>query len=285
VNAINKTGMGPDEYNYVFGIFYDSQDHSLNLLCRHPNKIMKFDKDGNFLLKQVKLPVVLMDLKKSKNGYYAGYAGSSSINNPHSISIFSAEFKLLASEFPNHKEWQMYKIDNTLSSYNGEIYFAPMYGYTIYTVMKKSINPYIRYDFGKYNIPEKIFNDHEQYNGFERNKYIDCIDLFQETNKYLIASYIYQGAQIISFSSKINNTHETYLALNNPISKLGFGNILTMDENHLVTSLEATTVSGILESPEIRASVPEGVDMLKNAMKNPVNEFDDPILCIYHMRQ
>ncbi|MDR3184124.1 MAG: 6-bladed beta-propeller [Prevotellaceae bacterium] len=151
VNAIDRRGQGPEEYNYIFGIFYDQQDSTINLLCRYPNKIMKFDQDGYLLIKQIELPVALIDIKKSTDGYYIGYAGSSSINNSYSIYIFSEKFKLVASEYPNHKEWQIYRMDNTLSSYSDNIYFTPMYGYTVYTIKEKSIAPLYVYDFGKNN--------------------------------------------------------------------------------------------------------------------------------------
>jgi hypothetical protein len=284
VNAIDRRGPGPEEYNYIFGIFHDQQDSTINLLCQYPNKIMKFDQDGYHLIKQVELPVALIDIKKSPDGYYAGYAGSSSINNSHSIYIFSEKFELIASQYPNHKEWQIYRMDNTLSSYSDNIYFTPMYGYTVYAIEEKSIVPLYVYDFGKNNISEAVFKDHEQYDKIDCTKYIDYINLFQETSKYLIASYIFQGSQIISFFNKVDKTNETFLAINNPISKLSFGGILAIDENHIITSIESYRIIHTLENPEAMEQLQEGIDMLKNAMRNPVNEDDDPVLCIYHIK-
>ncbi len=283
INTINLTGQGPDEYSNVFGIYYEEQDSTINLLCRHPNKLMKLDMDGRKVIKQFSLQVALLDLKKLKDGTYVGYTGTSSNNSTHSIFIFSEKFELIRTEFFNKSDWTEYTTENKLSTYDGKVYFTPEYGYTEYEVMTDTVRPYYTCDFGIYSIPMDVFDNKEKYNKLERNRYISCIKTFQETNNYLIFSYLFQGSNLISFFSKSNKTKETFLALNNPISKLGFGNFISMDENHIVTYFEAETAFRILNNQEIRERIPEGVEILDRAMKQPVNETDEPILCIYNI--
>ena len=56
INTISRMGKGPGEYLEVTDIYIDPIDESLNLVCPANRKIMKFDQDGNNLIKEILIP-------------------------------------------------------------------------------------------------------------------------------------------------------------------------------------------------------------------------------------
>jgi hypothetical protein len=154
---------------------------------------------------------------------------------------------LFASLFPNKSEWRTYKMDNTLSVYKGEVYFTPMYGYTIYKENDESLIPHYEYDFASYGISVDEQNGNTDY-----NRYVNCIDKFQETTTNSIAVFLFKGTYLISFYSKEDSRIETFQMIDNPLNKLNMGKFVSMDENCLVTYIEAEQVSIILNNHEIK---------------------------------
>ena len=290
INKIYRYGQGPEEYFVLTDAFYDPKENTINILSFVGNdryKIMVFDADGKTLLKQLPINLKMSEVMKSKDGFLVCNSmhqlnASSSVNR---LTIYSDSLKKLYDAVPILPQWRdkMQRLSPELfRSKDGEIFCAPQNTRDVYQVTRDSAFLKYRFDFGKYNYPEK-FNTPGKYENMaivsQIANYVEDLSGFCETDDYAVATFLFKGQFRIAFYDKATEKAEVYLLLNNPLLYGSFGSFACMNKNMLIATRLPTSILRLFNDPSILGE--KETAELKKQFKKPLHEDDNPIICVY----
>jgi hypothetical protein len=293
IHTIHQVGNGPDEYINVTDIYFDEDRRMLGLLCRSNRKIMFFDKNGK-LQKQEKLPALFFNIAKTKDGYIANTKNTST---PPS---FKSNIVVLTSDLQVHRQafqipgiWESSSLrsETDFSDYHDKLYYYPSLDNNVYRLTKDSVITAYKYDFPGKNFPEawktpEYFFPPLKISIWDRQHYIVDLNYFKETDQYVICAVTFDGTQKLVFFSKTDKSVHVFLLQANPFTLSGFGRIQTITDDYIVTYRDADTFLRIMKDTdgEFAKMDPEGMKFLKKSITRPLNEDDNPILCLYRLK-
>ncbi|WP_106831223.1 6-bladed beta-propeller [Parabacteroides pacaensis] len=290
INKIYRQGKGPGEYLQVTDIFYDEREKTINLLDSR-GKILIFNKDGNVYKKEINFRFYAFNFQKDINGNYI----FNSKNNPFSsfndkITVFSSTQKKMYSAFPISEEWK-YKssgIENELIKSGEQIFYIPQLETDVYKITSDSVQLKYHYNFGKYNFPDQYKNPKYIFppHPISLVNYILELKLFCETKKYLLAKFLFHGQYRINIYDKQKRKSYSYNLIDNPlIEPISFGDIIAMNDDFIITMHSANDVFNMIHNEELQVKYKDGIQKIKNQLSRPLNEDDNPILCIYRLKK
>lgn len=292
VGKIASRGRGNNEYLELTDAFVDGKSNTINILSRANRKLYVYDLHTYKLKKILSLPLSFIQMVKIQNGYVA-YMGNytEKENEPYNIWLLSDSMEIRGHEslinpiMESRVSWG----HSALSLYEGVCHAVCEMDYIVYSVGKEIEQSYV-VDFGKYNLPNqtKEMYDNPGIQLTNQTKYICDILNFQETKDKILIHTIFQGEyQLIIFDKQTHKTSR--VVLNQGIREflpLGFGRIVGIDSEHIVTIVENETIKtlyrGYDEYNNYEELYPEQIKHLREVIPAPY-ENDNACFIVYDL--
>jgi hypothetical protein len=283
INTISKYGQGPNEYLQLFDIFINKEDSTLNLLTRIDRKLFKYDLEGENLIRIESLPKSFTSMLKSVDGYI-GYMGGyfEDPNNPNDIWLLDENYKPIESCFSIDDTSKGQSIEGySLSSFDSNFYFIKKGDFNVYSI--NDADQSIKY-FIKMNGKERS-EQAEGANMIANDNYVDRLYNFQETNNYVLVSFIFNGNYLVGvYSKKDEKTSVVNLSSYKGKYFIPFGKIISYDENAIYAIVSASSMIRYWEGKDdyndFWKDYPEQIKNLRSKFKS-IDEEDNPFLIIY----
>jgi len=103
---------------------------------------------------------------------------------------------------------------------------------------------------------------------------------FTQFSAGFIAEVNFKGSSKLIFVTDNLNSVEVIQTINNPLLKFGFGRIVGLSTQNIITQHYPQSVKRILENKDF----PEEAETIQKFIRNPIQEDDNPILCVYHLK-
>lgn len=289
INKISRRGHSNNEYNQLSTIFIDYYKRTLNLLTRHPTKILSFDLNGEVTPTILKLDKNLTDIKLL-NDLYVGYSGNVSQDKSNNIWVFSKSGDFLDSylEIPDGWESAIIGRGNALSQNEDKLYYMSIMKYEIYQFDGvNSFNLNYKVDFGKYNWPENV-KTYKQFHNTKKVDYVTDMVNFQESNNYWLFNFILNGQSLLGIYHKDSNISEVYeLAVNYDKYFIPFGDIKYLDSKCILTAIDAIRMKTYYEGKNEYNDFSEQYSTQIKRLRNEIGELSEngnPFLIIYDLK-
>lgn len=292
VGKISAQGRGDKEYLELTDFFVDRTNRSINILSRINKKLYVYNL-SDYKLKTVRpLPLSFSQMVKTKNGY-VGYMANYSErkDEPYNLWLLNNNLEIMGRDakinpiLESRSSWN----HTALSVYNGVCYAVNEMDFQVYCI-DKEITPLYLADFGNYNLPEQSGEmlDNQKTQFLNQNMYICDILNYQETkDKMLIYTHFQGEYQLILYDK--NREEVSRIPLNQGIDDflpLGFGSIVGMDSEHIVTVIDGETVNrvykGYDEYNDYEKLYPKQVEHLRKLIRNPEGN-DNVAFIIYDL--
>lgn len=288
INKIFRFGQGAEEYLQLTDIFYNEREETINLSDIR-GKIMSFDKDGHTIKKQLKFPLRIFNVEQDKNGnYILNSKNTSSPSFPDAINVFSPAQERIYSAFPIQPEWEsnIIKSKGDISCFAGDIFYTHQLTTDVYKLGPDSVSHVYHYNFGEHTLPDEFKTKEYFFPPYKKDlsNYVKQLDSFGETKRYLFASFYLRGQAYINIYDKIKRSSTTHHVSGNPIDFGSFGDIIGFTENSIVTIENPTYYLYVFDNEELLAEYGTEIQKLKDKFTRPLKEDDNPILCIYKIK-
>lgn len=288
INKISRRGHSSTEYNQLSTMFIDYNKRTLNLLTRHPTKILSFDLNGKGTPTILKLDKNLTDIKLL-NDLYVGYSGNVSQEKNNNIWVFNKSGAFLDSylEIPDGWESSISGRGNALSQNGDKLYYMSTMDYEIHQFNGiNSFDFHYKIDFGKYNWPENV-KTYEQFHNTKKLDYVTEMVYFQEYDNYWLFNFMLNGQSLIGTYHKSSNTSEVYeLTANCDKYFIPFGDIKCIENKYIITAIDAikmkTYYEGKNEYNDFTKQYPTLIKRLRNEI-GELSENGNPYLIIYNL--
>ncbi|MDR0953899.1 MAG: 6-bladed beta-propeller [Rikenellaceae bacterium] len=289
IREIKRQGRGPLEYLQFGNVFIDRTDNTLNLVDRYPAKILKFRLDGSGNPDVIHLSdVAVEDALPYRDGYIC-YTTFSSQNDNNTLLFVDRQGNKIGGEIPMRDGWESngFLDARVFSASQDKIYFKPIYESPIYRYNDGTgtFEPAVMLDFGPHNWPDDIKTANDYFNDFEGRifDYIGYINHYQEKETYWLFEYIHQGQTRFTLYDKATGQSTQYRPdVNTDNYFIGFGLVVAMTENHIVTSLGAISIADMLENKEIGEQYPESLERLRQKVGD-IDSEDNPVIIVYNL--
>ena len=290
INKIARRGRSQNEYNSLQDIFFNKEDNTINLLSRGKSKILKFDKDGGFI-ETHDLPAEFVEIVYLDNYYYAvaGFYAQEWCKNDNVVK-FDKNNHLYGSWFPINGPQGDHRLYNRMFQYDDNIYYVDNWMFSVYNINDGNL----RYKFhfaGGAQRPTHL-DDANSYKKYLETEYlayqhITSVDKVQETDGYVLASYICDGNSQLAVHNKLTNQTDAFdLGFVDKYYALPFGSLVGINESYMVSYISAKRVKtmqqGYNEYNDFREEYPEQIAKLQ-AMFPPILEDDNPFVAIYKL--
>lgn len=291
VNNISKFGQGPEEYIQMTDMFVEPGDSTLNIVSRIDKKIIQYTLRGDSCIGVRKMPKAFWTLSPFQNGY-VGYMGNYGEDRLRPFNLWRLNHDLELKDYyfkiPTSWESKLQLGGYVFSYFQGDLLFIKSLDYNIYSA-EKDFEPKYRFDFGKRNWPD---SEEEYDRMIERSRkmepYVNRFYYFQETERFLLISFIYKGQQLLGFYDKQTQKSsvlrpETYT---DPYF-LSFGQIIGMDEQAIYSLMNASDMkrlwTGKDEYNDFTVKYSTQIQRLRDKFKH-VDEEGNPFLLIHYMK-
>ena len=286
INTIHRKGRGPEEYVNFTDIGFNINLQQLYMLCG--TKIMIFDRNGGYL-SSVNIPFVPEEIAISDDCFAISTIVHREPKFTSSLIICNKDLQAGNQFFPRPKEWDSMssRSGSPLSTYQNNMYYFPGNNTYVYSISKDSVTARYWYNFGNYNLPEDLKDPvHTRERVAAKQRYVNNLSLFQETDHYFIFSVILMGRTILVFHSKADQQITSYYQFNHPFVRSGFGKIIGITKDYIVTTIEADLALQSIkdESKRFRENDSDGWEYYKNQFKRSLKEDDNPVLYFYKLK-
>ena len=286
INTIHRKGRGPGEYVDFTDIEYDMNTQQICMLCG--TKIMIFDRDGAYL-SSVNVAFVPEKISIVDDCFVISTIVRKLPKFTSDLIICDKNFKVVNQYFPRPKEWNSMssRSGSPLSTFQSNIYYFPGNNTYVYNITKDSATAKYWYDFGNYNLIEKLKAPmHTRELVAAKQRYVNDLSFFQETDQYFIISVILKGRNILIFHSKENQQITSYYLHNHPFVSRGFGRIEGITKDYVITSIDADVALQSIQDENgwFKEKNPEGWEFYKNQFKRPLKEDDNPVLYFFKLK-
>ncbi|SOD83034.1 6-bladed beta-propeller [Spirosoma fluviale] len=193
---ISSKGEGSNEYKTISDFIISD---NIEILDHISGKVIVFNLTGKFLFSW-KYPFIATNFVKMPDGNYVFYSGNAPNDDNSMVRVFSREKNsVIHSQFPiksQNARYFQYDDHNNFIFYKG-LNFTKSGDNTIYKFSKNKFTPYLNVDFGKYTIPDNVFNQNfndvlEFDNYLKKNEYVGIFNsMYLETDhfKWLVITY------------------------------------------------------------------------------------------------
>lgn len=294
VNNIHDYGRAGNQYSQLVDILIDKKEKNLKLVSRLDRKLISYSLNGLDLLKIDRLLATFSNLSQTKNGF-VGFTGNY-IEDSNSKNVLTMNSNLIIENgfFDIDKAFDSYGTSSItpFSEYQGTVFFTKMMDYNIYSVGDNAAGVAYSFDFGEQSWPKEI-NSLAKMDGMsnaEKSKYIREIELFQETDDFLIIKVVYQGETLLGIYDK-KNKESKVVTLDPYVDKyfISFGTIIGIDENAIYTLVDALNmkrfITGKDEYNNFEETYPEQIERLRNKFSHlKIDEQSNPFLVTYSLK-
>lgn len=287
VNKISDQGRGANEYLYLFDIFYDLESNTINLLSRNTSKVLRYSNDGE-LISVHPLPLEAIQMEYLNGHYYAttGYYSQESCSG-NNLVILDTAFQVINSMCAIDEIGVNNALYDNLFTYNGYIYYVDNWLYNVFNTNDTTCS--YSFDFGPYRRPEQLNSADKYRKALMENhsvvEYITSIDRVQESDNYIMATYVHAGMNFLVVYDKNSYKINSYtLDFVEKFYALRFGKIVGMEQNRIITYIPASSVvnmhRGYNEYNDFRIDFPKQVKRLQERFSQ-ISEDDNPFIAIY----
>jgi len=287
ISTIARSGHGPGEYINITDMFIDPLYETLNLVAKANKKIMTFSLDGKELLSETTHSYPIMSMVASREGSYVGHTGTASLSKDANSTMICFKdhslSKLSYRAFPTPEGWRtILGMESPLTYSEDDVYYIQAIQNKIYKMDSDSIYLAYEFDFPSRN-PEPNLTE-EQFENLSptiKANTIFRITRFSPFSGGIIAEVLFSGSIKLIFISNDFQTVEVFRTIVNPlIEEYRFGLVIGMSEQNIITQIAPRSVASDLENK----SFPQFAPFIKKYIRNPIQEDDNPILCVYHLK-
>jgi len=282
ISTIARIGHGPGEYINITDIFIDPLHATLNLLATGNRKIMSFSLDGKTLLSETTYSYPILSMEASREGSYVGYIGRDKINSTMIVFKDRSLSKLSYRAFPLPEGGGIYpSTESALANCSDDIFYMQPLQNKIYKMNPGSISLAYEFDFPSRNPDPNLTQEQfESLTSEKKSNTIFRIMRFTQFSAGFIAEVNFKGSSKLIFVTDNLNSVEVIQTINNPLLKFGFGRIVGLSMQNIITQHNSQTVKRTLENKNFSEQVME----VKKLIRNPIKEDDNPILCVYRLK-
>lgn len=295
VNKISAYGQGPEEYLQLTDMYINPSDASLNVVTRIDQKIMKYDLAGNRLCGVTGTHKAFSKFALFGNRYI-GYMGNyiQDKENPYNVWVMSEKMETKQRAFSIPASWDSFELGSRypFSIYKESFYYTMPLDYTIYQLNNAdgSFQPKYRFDLGDRNWPEDG-KEAQQYEEIRRSnpvcKYVVGFRGVQETERYLLVSFILDGQQVMGVYDK-QERKSCVASLDAYTNEylMNFGNVVGMDATAIYSLVPAWYLKGIWDGTDgyndFESKYPEQIKRLRDRFES-IDEEGNPFLLIHYL--
>lgn len=289
VSRIERYGNGPQEYIQLMDIYIDDSDNTINLLCREPRKIYKYNSTGDKLLKEISLERAYVSFVKANENNYIGYQGNfSQVFSHKNLSEFNDQGQVLEQwiDIDPQKESAFSLNSQPLAiGYDRSIMFIPPEEFSLYKFENNNFNCIADLDFGEYTLSKDDKNTPEHLLAINK---VMSVNHYTETEKHYIFNFLFQGQFRFGIVNK--SDYETSIATPDaPDDKyfISFGNIVNFDKDKLICSVDADNMdfylTGKNEYCDFSEKYKKQIDNLNRRIEDLKSD-DNPLLIVYTLK-
>ena len=290
INKINKLGRGVDEYVALFDIFYNNVDNTINLLSRASSKILTYTKNGEFVSVRT-LPAEFIEIQYLNGSYFAttGFYQQEKLENNNMI-VFDSTLNMIHGRFIINEHRSSNSSYHNLYIYNNNVYYVDNWLFKVFDANSES--HCYTFNFGASQRPDHLNNMNVYRDALISDRsvanFITSIDWVQESDKYILATYIHDGSnKIVVFDKKRCDAKGYVLDFVEEYYALSFGKIVGMDQDRIITYIPASRVvdkhRGYNDYNDFREDFPKQIERLQTKFLH-VSEDDNPFIAIYKLK-
>lgn len=219
---VERQGDGPEEYARLSDFDISQDGEIINVLDTRKKQIITYDYNGNFIDKS-KIDSWAIGMQQLNDSLLILYCGNQvSSNNNNKLICFNIFKQKITDSFFN--------ISNNKSNYlhvhsssnftisNNDLLFYELYNDTIYKIFPTSCKPLYYIDFGKYKIPQSLFEDKhnnivEFQNKLSKRTAAYGITSLISTSKKLLFKYYHDKRYFFCYDSINKSSIYSYLLL------------------------------------------------------------------------
>ena len=293
INTISRQGQGPEDYAQLMGIDVDTKNSTLNLTSRMDKKLLKFDLDGKRCLGVEQTAIPFKRLLKVKDGYIGDVENSIwDKNNPYNVWQVSEKQELKKGLFEIDPTWSSKGIGpgSAFSTFKDKLYYVANMDFNIYSIKNGKVLIEYTFDLGDDAWPSNLKEWREPNEIFDisHNK-VRRFYYFQETDKWLIAYFIYQGQmRYIVYDKKNDKAHFAKSNVNFGDYFLpGYPSTVGIDETAIYFKMDASNMktSWVGKTKYVDFMPEHGEQIERLRKKFPVvDEEGNPYLLIYSIK-
>ncbi len=242
LNGIGHRGRSQSEYVTIQNV--QINDDTVRVYSE-PDKINRYLRNGEFISSQTIEGLGEQTFFDGENymtyygyqavrGYrFAGFAGKK--KDYHSLKIVGKVLPFTSDE-------------PIFSQGDNRIIMRDSFGCDLYQVTASGCEPYVRFDFKKYSIPESFFTATDYFEGAEQllNSTFAHISRYVESGKYAVVSVIIQSPKGASFVYGIRDDDQwKWYFMGEPHSQPLSGSFRLIQNNCMVYIIEASRMNDI----------------------------------------
>lgn len=289
-HKISRQGRGPEEYLRLYDMFIDPHTGELKLLSRMDKRILTFSGDGTVFKGVQKIPKMFMELIPSPGGYVGFSANySEDRENPFNLWLLDKELQITGKEFRIDPVWESKGSSNVtvFSNFRDTVCYVPaVQNFGVYKLNGEHFSLAYSFDFGKNQIPvvDMTYDEYLKYSR-EHPEYVTRLDRFQETDRFLICQFLFNGQNRLGLYDK-ENAQTSVCSLSPYVGKyiISFGNIVNFSSDYLITSVNASEMQEKLRGKNqyvnFEEDYPEQIKRMREEFTG-VEEDSNPCVVIY----
>lgn len=289
-HKISRQGRGPEEYLRLYDMFIDPHTGELKLLSRMDRRILAFSGDGTIFKGVQKIPKMFMELIPSPGGYVGFSANySEDRENPFNLWLLDKELQITGKEFRIDPVWESKWSSNVtvFSNFRDTVCYVPaVQNFGVYKLDGEHFSLAYSFDFGKNQIPvaDMTYDEYLKYSR-EHPEYVTRLDCFQETDRFLICQFLFNGQNRLGLYDK-ENAQTSVCSLSPYAGKyfISFGNIVNFSSDYLITSVNASEMQEKLRGKNqyvnFEEDYPEQIKRMREEFTG-IEEDSNPCVVIY----
>jgi len=294
INKIQHFGRAANEYSQLVDVFADAKKNQVKLLSRIDRKVFTYSADGKTLLAKDRVPKAFTNIVYDEYGYWAFSANFLNAETSKNLWQLDSSYNIKAGFFDINPAFASYALGNIhpFSKFQSNYYYIEMMNNIVYKLIRNEDPiPYYRFDFGNKNWPKQINNlaAVDDMSLEEKEKFIQSINIFQETEKFLIAKVLLGGQILLCVYNKVDKkSHITTLDPYAGKYFFSFGDIIGIDEKAIYTLVSADAVQKFIKGKDdyndFESKYPKQIAQLRERFKHL--KFDDnsnPFLVTYEI--
>lgn len=168
---LNKTGSGPDEYEYLESFYVDTDKKHLVINDRNKMRFFRYDLQDFDLINSTRMKKVFMNIEKIPDSEHVVLFSDEDLDEDsyHGVEIRESDFQEVKySLFQSPISALELSFPETVTTIRGELYYTRPLENIVYQLSDKGEEPLLRIDFGEHNVPENLWSAKEA-DVFERD--------------------------------------------------------------------------------------------------------------------
>lgn len=250
IATISNRGHASNEYIGIDDFFIDPEDSSINIISGIDKKLFKYNREGSKLLDVKHMSKSYRNMSRIKNGYI-GYVGNNIDNqkSPYNFWTMDNNFNIMsyALKINDNLANTYHRGISYISDYRGMQFLLTDKSLDVFCIEKIAEKPnlYTRLYVGDKKAPTLTTQDYsDSKKMFElSNKYVLGIYHFQETDRFLLFHYLYQGQSYLTAYDKLEKGSKT-MSLTTYTKRyfFPFGKIISTSKDFIYTVVDAQDI-------------------------------------------